>query len=210
MRKATVYIAYERWGDDSLSTLAGRTLMSMTDNTNFPDPRPDMDEYAVLVNDYREKHEVASNGGSRFEKESRDNAKAAVSQAMRELAFYVNTVANGDREILASSGFELVPDPVPSKVPGIPNNVRLLDGNVSGEMRLMFGALQAAWEYEYCYATGVDERGVPEWGEIIRTTNSRLNYIQELTPGERVYARVRARNGKGIGDWSEPVSLIAR
>lgn len=210
MRKATVYIAYERWGNDSLSTLAGRTLASMTNNANFPNPRPDMDEYAVLVNDYREKHEIASNGGSRFEKEARDNAKAAVGQAMKELAFYVNTVANGNREILASSGFELVPDRVSSKVPGIPYNVRLLDGNVSGEMRFVFGALQAAWEYEYCYATSVDEHGVPEWGETIRTTNSRLNYIQELTPGERVYARVRARNNKGAGDWSEPVSLIAR
>jgi len=210
MRKATVYIAYEKWDDYSLSTLAGRTLTAMTGNESFPDPRPDMDAYALLVNDYRAKHQVTSNGGSRLEKEAKDNAKAAVAQAMKELAFYVNTVANGNREILASSGFELVSGRQPSTIPGIPANIRLLDGRVSGEMRMMFSSLRAAWEYEYCYATSLDGDGTPDWGEIIRTTNSRLNYINSLTPGERVYARVRARNNKGAGDWSEPVSLIAR
>lgn len=210
MRKATVYIAYEKWGDHSLSTLAGRTLTSMTDNANFPDPRPVIDEYSRLVNDYREKHEIASNGGSRFQKEARDNAKIVLAGAMKELAFYVNRIANGNREMLASSGFELVPDPRSSKVPGIPGNARLLDGNVSGEMRFVFNALRAAWEYEYCYATRLGEDGTPEWEDILLTTDSRLNYIQNLTPGERVYARVRARNGKGTGDWSEAVSLIAR
>lgn len=210
MKKAAVYIAYERWGDDSLSILAGRTLASMTGNVHFPDPRPDMDEYGLLVNDYRQKQEIASNGGSRWEKEARDNAKAALAQVMKELAFYVNTVAKGNREMLASSGFEIVPEDKPSKVPGIPGNARLIDGNVSGEMRFMFNALRSAREYEYCYATSLDGDGKPDWGEITFTTNSRLNYIQGLTPGERIYARVRARNGRGIGDWSEPVSLIAR
>lgn len=210
MRKATVYIAYEKWGDDSLATLAGRTLGAMTGNINFPDPRPSIEEYDVLVSDYRQKHQIASNGGSRLEKEARDNAKAAVARAMKEMAFYVNTVADGDREMLASSGFEIVPEPKSSKIPGIPGNARLLDGNVSGEMRYTFASLRSAWEYEYCYATSLNEDGLPEWGDIVRTTDSRLNYIRDLTPGERVYARVRARNGKGTGDWSEPVSLIAR
>ncbi|HLT87964.1 MAG TPA: fibronectin type III domain-containing protein, partial [Sphingobacterium sp.] len=209
MRKATVYIAYEKWDDYSLSTLAGRTLAAMTDNENFPEPRPSIEAYEGLVNDYREKHQIASNGGSRMEREAKDNAKAAVAQAMKELAFYVNTIANGNREVLASSGFELVSQRQASTIPGIPANVRLLDGRISGEMRLMFSSMRSAWEYEYCYATRVDESGIPEWDEIFRTTNSRLNYLDGFTPGERVYARVRARNNKGAGDWSEPVSLIA-
>ncbi|TYR36344.1 fibronectin type III domain-containing protein [Sphingobacterium phlebotomi] len=210
MRKATVYLAYEKWDDYSLSTLAGRTLAAMTDNENFPDPRPAVDAYALLVNDYREKHEVASNGGSRLEREAKDNAKKALALAMKEMAFYVNMLADGNREMLASSGFELVSGPTARKIPGIPRDIRLLDGNVSGEMRLVFGSLRTAWEYEYSYTTLLDGDGTPDWGEIIRTTNSRLNYINGLTPGERVYARVRARNNKGAGDWSEPVSLITR
>lgn len=210
MRKATIYQSYEKWDDHSLSTLAGRTLAFMSDNDNFPDPRPTMEEYAPIVNDYREKHEVASKRGSQLELKARDNARATMLQAMKEIAFYVNTVAKGDAQVLASSGFELVPPRQSSAYPNIPKDLRLLDGRFSGELRLVFGSMRSAWEYEYCYATSLDEQGEPEWNELQRTTNSRMNYIPDLTPGDRCYARVRARNGKGIGDWSEAVSIIVR
>lgn len=210
MRKATVYQSYEKWDDHSLSTLAGRTLAFMTGNTNFADPRPTIAEYAPIVNDYREKHEIASKGGSLLDLKSRDNARKLVLQAMKELAFYVNVTAKGNAEMLVSSGFVLVPPQQSTTYPGIPQNVRLLDGRVSGELRLVFGAMRNAREYEYCYAVSLDQNGNPEWGELLSTTNSRLNYISGLTPGERCYVRVRARNGKGIGDWSEVASIIVR
>lgn len=210
MRKATIYQSYEKWDDYSLSTLAGRTLAFMTGNLNFPDPRPAMDDYTVIVNDYREKHEIASKRGSQLEIKAKDNARALVLQAMKELSFYVNTIAKGDGQILASSGFELVPPPQSTAYPDIPKNLRLSDGRVSGELRFMFGSLRSAWEYEYQYATALDVNSDPEWGELHRTTNSRGNYISGLTAGERCYVRVRARNGKGTGDWSEAVSIIVR
>lgn len=210
MRKATVYQSYIDWDDNSLSTLAGRTLASMTDNDNFPDPKPSMEDYEVMVKDYREKHEIAGKGSSQLEKEARNNARKIVLRAMKELAFYVNVTADGDAEILASSGFVLVPPPQAVGYPGIPKNIRLVDGRISGELRLMFDAVRNAREYEYTYATALDDSGEPEWSELQRTTNSRMNYISMLSPRDTCYVRVRARNGKGIGDWSEVVSIIVR
>lgn len=210
MRKATVYISYESWDDYSLATLAGRTLTAMSGHSVFVDPRPSMDVYANLVEDYRVKHELASKGGSKEQRGAKDNARSALLKAMKEIAFYVNMVADGDRELLASSGFELVPVPRSTGYPGLISGARLVDGRVSGEVRLMFGALRGATEYEYCYATELDESNIPKWGEPIRSTNSRMNYIQTLEPRSTVYARVRARNRKGIGDWNDPVSLIVR
>lgn len=210
MRKATVYISYENWDDYSLATLAGRTLTAMTGHPVFAEPRPAMDIYTPLVEDYRAKHELASKGGSKEQRGAKDNARKALLKAMKEIAFYVNMVADGDRELLASSGFEMVPEPRSTGYPGQIGNVRLVDGRVSGEIRLMFGALRSVTEYEYCYATELDEDSIPLWGEPIRTTNSRMNYIQALEPRSTVYVRVRARNRKGIGDWNDPVSLIVR
>lgn len=210
MRKARVHINYEKWDDFSLSTLSGRTLAFMTENSAFADPRPAIVDYEILVNDYREKHEVASRRGSQLEIKAKDEARKALLQAMKELAFYVSTVADGNAEMLSSSGFELVAPPRSRSYPGIPGNLRLLDGRVSGEARLMFNVVRHAWEYEYNDATALDDDGNIIWGELLRTTNSRMNYIGGLTPGETLYARVRARNGKGTGDWSEPVSLIVR
>lgn len=210
MRKANVYTSYAEWDDHSLATLAGRTLTSMTDNENFTDPRPSIEDYADLVNDYREKQEIASNRGSQLQLEARNNAKKLVLQAMKELAFYVNVVADGDAEILASSGFVLIPPPKPAGVPRIPKNVKLIDGPISGELRLMFGVVRNAKGYEYIYASDLDENGEPNWGELQYTGSSRTNNIRLLTPGSICYVRVRARNNKGVGDWSETVSIIVR
>lgn len=210
MRKVKVYQNYSNWDADSLYTLTGRTLSSMVDNEYFPDPRPTMEEYALLVNDYCRKQAVARDGGSRYEREARNNAKKLILRAMRELAFYVNVMADGNVEILASSGFMIVPPPKPIESPGVPQNVRLSDGRVSGELRLMFNSIPTATEYEYIYASTHYKSNDLEWGEIHRTTNSRVNFISGLTPGERLYVRVRARNGKGIGDWSREVSIIIR
>lgn len=210
MRKATIYISYEKWDDYSLASLAGKTLTCMKDNTAFPEPRPDMTVYEALVEDYRSKQEIAATRGSQLEKKARDNARTKLLKAMKEIAFYVNTVSDGDAELLASSGFDLVAPPRPIGFPGIPKNVRLVDGRVSGEAKLMFGSLSVAWGYEYTYALTTDVDGTPLWGDVERTTNSRQNFISGLNPADRLYVRVRAFNGKGIGDWSDTVSFIIR
>lgn len=210
MRKERVYIAYHKWDDYSLSSLAGKTLAAMKDNTLFPDPKPEMADYEVLVNDYRTKHEIAATRGSQLEKKARDNARERVLEAMRQLAFYVNVVADGDGEILASSGFMLVPPPKAGSHPVVMVGMRLEDGRTSGEVKFSFTPQKNISEYEYCYATVLDAENQPQWGEASSTSTSRSNYIGGLTPGEKVYFRVRARNNKGIGDWSESIYLIVR
>jgi len=210
MRKSTVHISYETWDDYSLATLAGRTLSAMTDNPHFADPRPAIADYTALVEDYRNKHEIASKRGSQEQREAKDNARKSLLSAMKEMAFYVNITSDGNREMLASSGFVIVPEPKSLGYPGVVKNMRLVDGRISGEVRLLFASIRNASEYEYCYATSLDESGSPQWGELLRTTNSRMNYIGGLEPGTVVYTRVRARNRKGIGDWNDSVSLIVR
>lgn len=210
MRKATVYISYDNWDDYSLATLAGRTLTALTGHPVITDPRPALADYTALVEDYRTKHEIASKGGSKEQRGSKENARVLLLRAMKEIAFYVNMVSDGDRELLAGSGFEIVPEYRRSVYPSVVKNMRLLDGRISGEVKLVFGPIRSATEYEYCYATELDENSVPVWGEPIRTTNSRMNYIYGLEPTTTVYTRVRARNRKGIGDWNDPVSLIVR
>lgn len=210
MKKATIYISYDKWDDYSLASLAGKTLTCMTNNTAFPNPRPDMTAYALLVEDYRAKQEIAATRGSQLEKKARDNARAKLLKAMKDLANYVNSVADGDAEQLVSSGFDLVPPPQPTGFPTIPKGAKMLDGRFSGEVKFTFGSLASAWGYEYSYATELDADGIPIWGDIIRTTNSRQNFISGLTPAERVYVRVRAYNGKGIGDWTDLISFIVR
>lgn len=210
MRQAKVYQNYVRWDDYSLATLAGRTLSFMTSNASFTTPNPDLAAYGAAVNDFREKHEVASRRGSALEIAAKNNARTLLLELMKQMAFYVNTVANGDQQVLASSGFEMMPVPKSVGYPGIVGGLHLMDGRLSGEARFSFNVIRSAWEYEYETAISLDAAGLPEWGNLMRTTTSRINYVSGIEAGTRLYVRVRARNGKGIGDWCEPVSLIVR
>lgn len=210
MRKERVYIAYQKWDDYSLSSLAGKTLAAMKNNALFPDPKPEMADYELLVNDYKTKHEIAATRGSQLEKKARDNARERVLEAMRQLAFYVNVVADGDGEILASSGFMLVPPPKAVGYPTVMVGLRLEDGRTSGELKFGFTPQKNISEYEYCHASTLDAMDAPIWSEIRSTSSSRANYIGGFIPGQKVYFRVRARNNKGIGDWSESIYLIVR
>jgi len=211
MRQARIHLNYGKWDNHSLATLAGRTLNFMTGNTYFAEPNPSLEVYGNAVTDYIAKHEVSSNGGSSVENTARDNARILVLKLMKQMAFYVNTVADGDPHILASSGFEIVDDPQSKRFPGQVKDTWMKDGRKSGEVKFGFSVVRSATAgYDYALADTVDAEGTPVWGEMQWTSRTRMNYIDNLIPGQRYYLHVRARNNHGIGDWSEPVSFIVR
>lgn len=210
MRKERVLLSYSHLTDYELSTLAGRVLAAVTDNDNFPDPMPSLAEFEPLVNTYRARHEVASRRGSALEISEKNDSRRLLLLGLKQLAFHVNMVADGSLPILVSSGLILASQPTEIFVPDVPRLLRLRDGRVSGQIRLDFQPVKDAWEYLYTVSDTVDEQGNIVWSEPVITTRSRLNFIDPVEPGTTYYARVRARNSKGIGDWSETVSLIAR
>lgn len=210
MRKERVLLSYSHLTDYELSTLAGRVLAAVTDNGNFPDPTPPLAELEPLVNTYRSRHEIASRRGSALEISEKNDSRRLLLEGLKQLAFYANTIADGSQPVLVSSGLILASQPTETFVPDIPRLLRLRDGRVSGQMRLDFQPVKDAWEYLYAVSDTVDEQGNIVWPEPALTTRSKLNFIDPVEPGKTYYARVRARNSKGMGDWSETVSLIAR
>lgn len=210
MRKERVYTDYTRWTDDALATLAGRTVEFLTDNTAFANPQPDLATYTALVVEYRQKLEIARNRGSLVEVTDKNNTRRDLLRAMKQMAFYVNMTANGDAHLLASSGFFLVGQPQALRIPQVPLFGILEDGARSGEMNFRFEAVASAWEYEYQIASILGTDGEPEWGDLIRSTQSLRNEVIPAVPGTRYFARVRARNGKGESDWSVTFSQYAR
>lgn len=210
MKQDRVYTDYRRWADDALATLGGRTLEFVTGNTAFPDVQPDVATYTVLATDYRQKLEIAKKGGSQVEITAKNKARTALLKAMKQWAFYVNMTADGDANLLASSGFILMNQPQALRVPYAPMYGKLEDGVKSGEMNFRFEAIANAWEYEYQLAEELGTDGQPEWREIVRSTNSQLNRVTPTVPGRKYYVRVRARNSKGESDWSVTFSQYAR
>ena len=212
MRKEKVISNYSGWSDYELSTLAGRILKAMQETTaqaNFPHPNPAITVLEPLVNDYITKHEIASRRGSALEISQKNESRDALLNALRSLAHYVNEVANGQLSLLLSTGMVLASQPSSTQAPTMVEKVQLRDGRLSGQLRLDFKPVKAAWEYEVEIGT-MASTGEIVWNKVVLTTSSRGNVLSEMEPGVRYCVRIRTRNGKGTGDWCEPVSLIAR
>lgn len=196
-----------------MSTLAGRVVVAMNDSAtqvHFPTPDPSLTDLEDLAADFIAKHEVASQRGSALQVSEKNESRTALLAGLRKLAHYVNGVADGRTSLMLSTGLVLVSAAKKLEVPGVPEGLRLTDGIIRGQMRLEFRAVRKAWEYEVEVGEGVLGHPEVEWTHAFGTTSSRGNILTDLIPGVIYYVRVRARNGRGIGDWSEMVSLMAR
>lgn len=213
MRKDKVISNYGEWSDFELSTLAGRVAVAMNDSsaqTHFPSPDPELEVLEGLASDFIAKHELASQRGSALQVSQKNESRTALLDGLRKLAHYVNGIAEGRTSLLLSTGLVLVSAAKRLVTPGVTERIRLRDGALRGQMRLDFQAVKGAWEYEVNVGESALGDSNAEWTSTFGTTSSRGNILTDLTAGMIYHVRVRARNGRGIGDWSEPVSLMAR
>ena len=209
MYRPRLFLDYSRLSDAELATLGGKTLTDMTDNTHFTDPVPTLEDYGMAVEDYRTKHEAASETGGRFANTAKGIARDVLLRQMKQLASYVNFTADGDAHKLVSSGFMLVPPPESHTVPGQPLYARLLRGPQKGQLVMRVATVKHVWLYEYQLGTDSENGDDIVWGEeIFTTTKSRANVITGLQSVKRYWVRVRAVNGHGTGDWSEAASGV--
>ncbi|GAA4785205.1 hypothetical protein GCM10023231_11300 [Olivibacter ginsenosidimutans] len=200
---------FSKMSDGTFATLGLTVISAMTDNPNFENPEPSLEEVRTRVADFNNKLASALNG-SPLNTSEKNNSRKLLEGELKKLAFYVNNIAQGAIHIILSSGFPVSALAAQREIPEIPERLRLGDTPQSGQLRLDFIAVKAAWEYEYSYTTAVNEDGQPIWGETMSTTSSRNNIISGLIPGNYCYARVRSRNGKGRSDWSGVVRRMAR
>ncbi|NGM61981.1 fibronectin type III domain-containing protein [Sphingobacterium sp. SGG-5] len=210
--KRQVKINYEKYRDADLGYLASTVHQALSENAEFfTEPNPPLTELEAAIADYDEKMQFTNGKGSPYNSESKNASKRALVDVLRRLAFYVNTTCNGVVHQLLSSGFRLKDLRKDLTVPTTPTRVRLVDGELSGQLALLFDSVPKASEYEYQLGTIIS--GEIVWGDIASFRNGRVrrnNIIRNLTPAVTYYARVRARNPEGLSDWSEPVSQIAR
>lgn len=213
MKKDKVITNYSKWSDFELSTLASRVVNAMHDSNtavHFPSPEPDLATLEVLTAEFVVRHEIASRRGSALEISQKNESREFLLIALRRLAHHVNGVADGRASILLSTGLILAANRKRLDEPGIPTSIRLRDGNLRGQLRLDFRPVAGAWEYELELGRSVADSLEIQWIEQITTTSSRGNVMTGLVSGVLYHVRIRARNGRGIGDWSEAVPLLVR
>lgn len=202
--------------DSKLLVEADIILNAMNGNPRFSDPMPSLAEVENAYNKYVEHLARANWTRGRVDRELKRESKAKLSQLLGELAAYVNYVAKGELPILYSSGFPVFTGRKKGTVPEASTGGRLSDGRVSDELYFDFNSLGRDMTYEYTYAIWLSDEEVSsespklQWTQSFFTTRSRKNLIKGVPSRSTVFAKVRAINRHGVGDWSAVVSWRVR
>jgi len=210
MRKKKVVLDYTGVNDDEFNTLIGKVIDCLTGHAVLTTLPVSLADLKTQADDFATKWQRASRGGSVLESAEKNDAKRILAASLKDIAFYVNKVADGSRSILLSSGLILEADPKSVGTPEVMIEASLVDGRQRNQLGIKFKPLRSAIMYEYQVTNAADADGEPLWGDSFETSTSYGNVFSPVSPGQIYYMRIRGRNKKGAGDWSTVSSLLAR
>lgn len=178
---------------------------NMGGNLNFLTPVPTL----LAVKAATDALETAYN-----ESRGRDKNKIQIMKLRRaemlalivQLGAYVQSTSNGDKEIILSSGFDVIQSGAPQPPVGQVMNVRLSNGRTSGSIKVLFDKMPGAKAYVVEISTEpLDESKWDAKGAPIKTRFE----ITDLQPGTKYWVRVAAIGKDGVGLWSNLAFKIA-
>lgn len=209
MKYERVTAGFIRYPDGELLIAAARILSAMKASGCFAHPVPSLDEVEAVYADYKQAVLVASVGGQVHTARKREQ-KRLLADVLQRLAFYVNSVCDGDLAKLHASGFPVLAKRRRGQPPGTPAHPFLRDGRVSGEVAFGFGPVGRDMLYDYQLGSAPGPDGTPRWDREGTTSRSFRAYAAGFKPAAWVYFRVRARNKHGVSEWTSPVMWRVR
>ena len=134
---------------------------------------------------------------------ARDVALDAVIEGLDMLAFYVQTVARFDRDMMLTSGFVPMSTNHGQSKLDTPS-ITGIDNDTSTELDVHVSAVTNSYGYEVQICTGTGA-----WVSVKYSAQARTITLTGLTTGTVYQVRVRALGGStGQSDWSMPGSSI--
>ena len=203
-----VLMDFNSMADPSLDEFTETVISNMTGNTSFTTPPLTMAALQALLDTFAAAIGDKAQGGTAATS-AKNDARAALVDALRQIAMYVQVTSNNNLTMLLTSGFQAAntnraQTPLDQPVIG-----DLINGN-SGELVVRLKPVINAHAYEARFAV-IGTGGTPgPWqngGTFISTRNLTLT---GLTPGTTYIVEVRAIGGStGHSDWSNAVSRMS-
>jgi len=179
-----------------------RIITAMSGNANFPEPWPStVPSLARLQADLAalQTASTATASGDKTQIAARKSARSIVQNDLAQLAFYVQTIAQGSTTMLATTGFPLrqvAQRTLNPPLPPAPAEIVSLRGPLSGSIIVNASRVPKAASYEVQLATA-DPTVENNWSEAGTWKTS------------KVYSfRMRAFAKAGFGPWATAASLM--
>jgi hypothetical protein len=179
-------------------------LQRMTNNPHFTTPLPTLAVVQTSFDTYKVAAADAVDGGKQ-ETAIRDARRAELVALLRQLASYVSATANGNLEVLISSGFPVQKTgrtpigPLPA-----PSAPVVSQGPVTGALVAVASPVYGASAYNWSVAL----ESAPDTDvQTAQSTGARATFMG-LTPGRIYVICLNAVGAAGVSDWSDYGSLM--
>lgn len=179
-------------------------LQWMTNNPSYPTPVPELAVVQAAFAAYTVATADAAQGGKQ-NTAVRDARRVEVVALLRQLASYVSATANGNLEMLMSSGFPVQrPGRTPIGPLPAPHAPVVSQGAVTGSLYASAPPVRGASSYNWSVAL----QSAPDTDvRTAQTTGARTTFTG-LTPGQIYLVSLNAVGSAGVGDWSDYGSLM--
>ena len=198
--------SFERLSDANLQVEASGIVSSLTNNANFPEPKPDLASIKQALEVFNDALAAAQDGG-RSDIAFKNQKREELLELLRRLGDYVVYTSAGDSVKAATSGFTFAHEYGGQQQPvSRPENLILSDGPNVGELHLDFKRVVGARSYVYeCTPDPLSENSVwrTQTGTVAHTI------FTGLERGRKYWCRVGAISNQPT-IYSEPVSRIVQ
>lgn len=175
-------------------------IQSMTGNANFPTPTPTLASVSTHI-DALENAQLAALTRAQGTVEARNAALALVAEDLRDLTFYVQTIADANpansEAIIESAGLA-----VKRISPRTPVEFEAKNSTISGTVLLKAksGGVRSSHDWQ------VSING-NQWTALPSTIQAKTT-ADGFTPGSRQYFRHRLVTKDGPQAWSQTITLV--
>lgn len=198
-----VKLGHTRVTFEALSGMTRTNVTKLTGNAAFATPIPTLAALTAAADRLDTAVDAYEFSRSRLDKQERDFAFAELKGLRQDLGGYVQTVSNGDAELITSAGFEMEAARKPLGLLEAPVDVRATVRPYPGSVEVRFKGVRGRLAYQVYICAG-DPLVAADWKLHTVTGKVRL-IVDELESGKTYFFRVEALGAAGVS----PVSDIA-
>ncbi len=206
MKQQRLIKDYGKLSDSKLALRSKNVVDSLTGNPAFTDTIPSNADFTLLQTAYVTALNKTGNGDRQLIA-LKNQAKDALLNGMRQLSTDVEAIANGDKALLISSGFELASTGEGTSSLGLPTDFKITDGVNAGELKFSCKKAANAMAYNYEY-TDEAPTDLTQW-KVVPSTNREIT-VRGLRSGVRVYGRIKAIGRKNQEANSDVLSRVVQ
>ncbi len=209
VKKIRAIVGLAKMPDENVKPFLHGSLKGLSDNAAiFAKPPVELAIYQAAIEAY-EAAIPAALDGSKTAIAQKNKLRDAAIRMYIQLAHYVEANCNDDMATFLLSGFQAAPTTkTPPQPLDQPTIVSVVQGAVTGQLKIQIGSVAKALSYHLRYAAVPSGGGAPaQWTEQI-ITSTKPTLIEGLTPGTIYTFQIRALGRLGFTDWSDFVNRM--